>query len=475
MTVTETAFCLAGALALTGACASTDAPPPTKPKATIEVVSRPIVRPLEGPVPAWSAGAVDGVDSEFQRLFGDNVKSLLVKRSTLVRASPLPDSQALGVLAGGTRVRWRGHVVSEGCKHPWIEIEPKGWICASVEATDKEPSDQMLPILGNRRVPGVYGRVRKSGLIFDSKRAIRAGEGRVPDGDVVRRKAVVRIDGRTFWRTQNGSYVDSGHVSRYWGSEFKGVDLEAEELSLPIAFAVRSGRRARKKSVIVRSSPRRRARRVGTLSPRQVVSVIDRTRNGKWVQIADQQWVARKDLRIAEEKLAPSKQIDHEIWADINLDEQVIVLYRDGAPIFATMVSTGKFRHGTPIGVFRIDRKKALTTMTSRPASDEVYSVADVPWTLYFHKGYALHGAYWHDSFGSRRSHGCINLSPSDAKRIYTLLGPTVPAGWSAAYGDEQTPGSVVRIRNKRHPKPKFRGYAAKLHKQSLSRVALAN
>jgi hypothetical protein len=113
--------------------------------------------------------------------------------------------------------------------------------------------------------------------------------------------------------------------------------------------------------------------------------------------------------------------------------------------------------------------------MNSQPAANEVYSVADVPWTLYFHKGYALHGAYWHDSFGSRRSHGCINLSPADAKRVYTILGPNVPAGWSAAYGHEEAPGSVVRIRNRKNPKPKCRGYAAKLHKQAQNTVALAN
>ncbi|MCX7706519.1 MAG: L,D-transpeptidase family protein, partial [Anaerolineae bacterium] len=50
----------------------------------------------------------------------------------------------------------------------------------------------------------------------------------------------------------------------------------------------------------------------------------------------------------------------------------------------------------------------------------------DVTWTCYFYSGYALHTAYWHDRFGTQRSHGCVNLSPHDAWWIYQ---------WSASEG----------------------------------------
>ena len=40
------------------------------------------------------------------------------------------------------------------------------------------------------------------------------------------------------------------------------------------------------------------------------------------------------------------------------------------------------------------------------------YSLLDVPFVQYFHKGFALHGTYWHDEFGRKRSHGCVNLAP---------------------------------------------------------------
>ena len=108
----------------------------------------------------------------------------------------------------------------------------------------------------------------------------------------------------------------------------------------------------------------------------------------------------------------------------MDLSEQVVVAYDGDKPIYATLTSTGRRGHRTPTGIYRVVRKKARTTMTSDEGDREIYRVANVPWTLFFHKGYAVHGTYWHDGFGSPRSHGCINMSPADAKFVYEFLGP---------------------------------------------------
>jgi lipoprotein-anchoring transpeptidase ErfK/SrfK len=52
---------------------------------------------------------------------------------------------------------------------------------------------------------------------------------------------------------------------------------------------------------------------------------------------------------------------------------------------------------------------------------------------MYFNEGYALHAAYWHDSFGKPRSHGCINLSPEDARWVFEWSEPQVPEAWHGA------------------------------------------
>ena len=61
-------------------------------------------------------------------------------------------------------------------------------------------------------------------------------------------------------------------------------------------------------------------------------------------------------------------------------------------------------------------------------------ALRDVPWVQYFKGGYALHAAYWHDDFGRGRSHGCVNLSPIDARYAFFWSSPTMPEHWHGAY-----------------------------------------
>jgi lipoprotein-anchoring transpeptidase ErfK/SrfK len=47
------------------------------------------------------------------------------------------------------------------------------------------------------------------------------------------------------------------------------------------------------------------------------------------------------------------------------------------------------------------------------------YDTPDVPWTMYFKWGFAIHGAYWHNNFGTPVSHGCVNMRLHEAKVLY--------------------------------------------------------
>ena len=73
------------------------------------------------------------------------------------------------------------------------------------------------------------------------------------------------------------------------------------------------------------------------------------------------------------------------------------------------------------------------------------FNLRDVPFVQYFHKGYALHGSYWHDDFGKVRSHGCVNLAPVDAAWLFEWTDPVVPPTWHAALNKER--GTAVYIR----------------------------
>jgi lipoprotein-anchoring transpeptidase ErfK/SrfK len=75
------------------------------------------------------------------------------------------------------------------------------------------------------------------------------------------------------------------------------------------------------------------------------------------------------------------------------------------------------------------------------------FELRDVPWVQYFEDAYALHAAYWHDVFGIARSHGCINMAPVDAHRVFMWTDPPVPQDWHGVMAKTDTnPGTTIVI-----------------------------
>jgi lipoprotein-anchoring transpeptidase ErfK/SrfK len=119
--------------------------------------------------------------------------------------------------------------------------------------------------------------------------------------------------------------------------------------------------------------------------------------------------------------------------------------------VFATLVASGKRDandktkdHPTPTGTFRIQAKHVSATMDGNIAADAPYSIEDVPWVMYFDGSYALHGAFWHSNFGHTMSHGCVNLSPADARELFGWTEPHLPDGWHGVFTREPKDGTRV-------------------------------
>jgi hypothetical protein len=252
----------------------------------------------------------------------------------------------------------------------------------------------------------------------------------------------VKIAGETFWRTRHG-LISQREIRRLRGSQFEGVALD-ENVSLPVAWTLPGERR----SVSVRSKPSNRSRAAGRLPAHTALMEPGLSEDPNFVEVPGQGWVARKDVRVALAAEPPADLQSDELWLDVNLQEQTLVAYRGESPVYTTLVSTGKARYETPVGEFRIERKVSMRTMNSRQGAKETYAVDKVPWTAYFKDSYALHTAYWHSGFGRVRSHGCINLAPADAQRIYGWMGPHAAPGWREVYATQEQPGTRVVIRN---------------------------
>jgi hypothetical protein len=167
-------------------------------------------------------------------------------------------------------------------------------------------------------------------------------------------------------------------------------------------------------------------------------------------------WMRAKDL-VRPRPSAPPAEIGgaatQERWIDVELATQTLVAYEGTRPIYATLVSTGKGPSGsetaTPTGVHRVWVKLLSTNMGNlqNEDADEHYSIEDVPYVQFFDKAVALHGAFWHRSFGHVHSHGCVNLAPADAEWLFRFTSPHLPAGWSAALPAPVEKGTAVRVR----------------------------
>src|SRR5512143_3069357 len=109
-------------------------------------------------------------------------------------------------------------------------------------------------------------------------------------------------------------------------------------------------------------------------------------------------------------------------WVDVNLSRQIVTAYMGSTPIKTVLTSTGTRRHPTPTGLFRVWAKVKSQTMSggSRRAHD-YYRLPGVPNIMYFFRGNALHGTYWHRNFGHPMSHGCVNLTLEDAAWFYSF------------------------------------------------------
>jgi len=153
--------------------------------------------------------------------------------------------------------------------------------------------------------------------------------------------------------------------------------------------------------------------------------------------------VPAKHIRLlSDDELAPlSPQIPSENKrVEVRLDDQLLLAYENGQPVFATRISTGGKRlsgtYTTPTGDFITFHKRPTRHMAAGDIASNGFDLPGVPWVLYItESGISFHGTYWHNDYGHPHSHGCINLTPQAAKWLFRWTIPTVPPDKPLAYG----------------------------------------
>lgn len=337
--------------------------------------------------------------------------AVMVVGASYVRLRPDAASPAVGLVREGATVTVSGCEPDCATKHAWALLGSDGAIRLSslrpksdLNVGAPEPSAETL----------WYGWVGPRGVKIYQAPKLRSRlltRLRVPRELAFRPDEPLRARG---WleRVEKG-FVRARSVRLLKPSEFSG---EAQP-RLPLAFVVRDLAPRRKANA--RANP---SRRYDRLAVQRVEGSLVWTDRGA---------LPRKAVRIIALRQPPPSIPPGASWVHIDLSEQTLTAYEGDRPVFATLISTGKtgIATETHVGLYQVEQKMIYSDMRGEP--DDPYVVDRVPYVLYFNKDEAVHGAYWHDRFGHRASHGCVNLSLADSRWLFDWAPPKLPVNWS--------------------------------------------
>lgn len=277
----------------------------------------------------------------------------------------------------------------------------------------------------------------------------------VPAGSGVAYVKSFRAMGRVWLLTPDLLLVPADRVYPYKPSPFQGIALGGDQ-QLPLAwirgddakqyrlknkgFEPQSSRWHRLSHVLLRGNKKRHRG------------------HWYWQTKKGDAWLRQdKHSSVVEalKKLRWLKPSDRWIWASVM--GGTMVAYDGLRPVYTTLWSGGKGGlpvpggdarklHTTELGVFPLQWKDKVATMSPDKGAPSVFWFPAVPHIQYVKAPLAMHVSYWHDRFGNLMSAECLNLSPRDGKWFFDFSSPKVPAGWNSVRPHRLT-GKATRIR----------------------------
>lgn len=304
---------------------------------------------------------------------------------------------------------------------PAAEPEPAA---GPLYATDPRVPDPMpeLPLISReqpgRIVPLTYARVVQDDAPVYGQPS-EAAQGLTPKRRLGAGFVWVSVEGlttyeeRDYYQINAEEFVPADALSIYNPSSFRGVAL-ADQPQRPFAWIL--------KAVQPQLNPG------GELNPEapvfqryDLVQIFATEHLGDqvWYLIGPHQWINQIYAGKVSPSAPPEGVAPGAAWIEVDLFEQTLAAYEGDRMVYATLVSSGLRGWDTPPGLFRVWLKVLMGKMSGGYNRPDYYFLEDVPWSMYFNRDIALHTAYWHDGFGYRRSHGCVNLPPLDAKWLF--------------------------------------------------------
>ncbi|MCX6035993.1 MAG: L,D-transpeptidase, partial [Chloroflexi bacterium] len=214
--------------------------------------------------------------------------------------------------------------------------------------------------------------------------------------------------GRTFYFDPvNYGWMDGADLKVLTPSTFTGI-LLTREVTFRFGWVL-----ADTQSINAAGTP------IQAYSRYQIVQEVPAvTQNPGYIAIGADEWLPEDKVALVGSQVPVDAGANTCRFIYANLAEQTLTVYKDCKLVFATLISSGA-NSWTFEGRFAIQYKVEYSTITPPEWSTSEYYIQGVPYFITYAGNFGFHGAYWHDNFGTAASHGCINLSPADAKWLY--------------------------------------------------------
>ncbi len=359
-----------------------------------------------------------------------------------VYAKPRKGSHDRGQVMAGGRFEVLEKAQGKGCRDAWLRIGERAWICSTGTDPTTEPAGGPTgpEVAAGKTLPTTYV-VTRDAPVYPSLEAAAVGRGarKLPGLGGYRYAGADDIGGKRFLRV-GGGWVPDTHAKVVESISFRGVELPADAASKRLAFV---GPLAAM-PVDAAGKPIAGAATIPAQSYLGEVGAPVKVGKLTLYPIGGDRYLRAGELCLVRFGKLPAGVTPGERWIDVDLDQQIMVGWEGTVPRYATLVSTA--HTATPIGTFRIEKKRPSARMQSRPHYRTKWDI-DAPWVISIAGRIAIHTAYWHTDYGTERSQGCVNLSPIDARWLWEFTSPALPPGWLRIETDSKDRPTLVRIR----------------------------
>lgn len=226
----------------------------------------------------------------------------------------------------------------------------------------------------------------------------------------------VEANGQHWYAINPGEYALAEGIRLVKASDFRGVEI-AVQPERPFGWIVQDVQPSREPL----GEPDPEFEKLTRFTFFQVYDAVEAEDGWIWYDVGDGRWIRQTYVSLVDVNPTPEEVGDGEFWVEVDLYEQTFAAYEGPRMVYAGLISSGLNRWPTAEGIFQVWSRHLQVRMSGAEGKVDYYNIEDVPYTMYFDRRneIALHGAYWHDRYGYKHSHGCVNMPVRDAEWIY--------------------------------------------------------